>query len=236
MGSIMGSVSMQSLGVSRAECLSAFVDGELLHDHGPDTDEVLTRFLSEFDEEDRALWADYHLVGDVLKSEDLAVDPAVEHAFLKRFSAALASEPSLLAPNAFKANRIALHARRFMPTLAAAAAVVALTWVLVPHQMHGDDPMAVRTAARAQGITQTSMQASSQMPGTDVQRVAMAASSSSTNGGGANASTSAPTHEEVNMIRDAQLDQYLDAHQQFAQRPVPQSVPLARVVSASQEQ
>jgi len=233
----MGSVSMQSLGVSRAERLSAFVDGESPQEHGPFTDEALTRFLSEFDEEDRALWADYHLVGDVLKSEDLAVDPAAEHAFLERFSVAFASEPPLLAPRAFKANRTALRARRFMPTLAAAAAVVVLTWVLVPHQMHGDAPAtaAVQTAANTQGVAQSAMQAVPQMAGTDVQRVALAASSSGNNVN-TDGATSAPAHEEVNMIRDAQLDQYLDAHQQFAQRPVPQSVPLVRVISASQEQ
>lgn len=238
MGSIMSSVSMQSLGVSRAERLSAFVDGESLQEHGPVTDEAFAHFLSEFGEEDHALWADYHLVGDVLKSEDLAVDPAAEHAFLDRFSAAFASEPPLLAPHAYKFNRNALRARRFMPTLAAAAAVVVLTWVLVPHQ-HGDAPavataQTAATAANTQGVTQTAMQAVPQqqeMDGVDVQRVAMAASSS-----GNDVATSAPAHEEVNMIRDAQLDQYLEAHQQFAQRPVPQDVPLVRVVSASQEQ
>jgi len=232
----MSSVSMQSLGVSRAERLSAFVDGESVQDHGPVTDEVLTRFLREFGEDDRALWADYHLVGDVLKSEDLAVDPAAEHAFLKSFSAAFAGEPALLAPNAFKSNRTALRARRFMPTLAAAAAVVMLTWVLVPHQMHGDVPAAgaMQTAAApaVQGVAQSAMQAVPQMDGTTVQRVALAASSSDNDV----AATAAPAHDDVNMIRDAQLDQYLDAHQQFAQRPVPQSVPLVRVTSASQEQ
>jgi sigma-E factor negative regulatory protein RseA len=237
MGSIMGSVSMQSLGVSRAERLSAFVDGESVQDHGPVTDEVLTRFLREFGEDDRALWADYHLVGDVLKSEDLAVDPAAEHAFLKSFSAAFAGEPALLAPNALKANRSAWRARRFMPTLAAAAAVVMLTWVLVPRQMHSDVPAvgAMQTAAvpgaTVQGAAQSAMQAVPQMDGTELQRVALAASSS-----GNELETAAPVHDDVNMIRDAQLDQYLDAHQQFAQRPVPQSVPLVRVTSASPEQ
>ena len=238
MGSIMGSVSMQSLGISRAERLSAFVDGESPQDRSPVTDEVMADFLSEFGEEDRTLWADYHLVGDVLKSEDLAVDPAAEHAFLGRFSAAFASEPPLLAPNAFKHNRHALRVRRFMPTLAAAAAVVVMTWVLVPHQMHGDVPAggAVQTASvqGAAGVSQSAMQAVPQMAGADVQRVAMAASSSGDDV--ANTASNAPAHDDVNMIRDAQLDQYLDAHQQFAQRPVPQSVPLVRVVSASQEQ
>jgi len=230
MGSIMGSVSMQSLGISRAERLSAFVDGESTEDRGGLTDEVLARYLSDFDHEDRMLWADYHLVGDVLKSDDLAVDPAAEQAFLGRFSAAFESEPPLLAPRAFNSNRVALRARRFMPTLAAAAAVVTLTWILVPRQMHNGLPAAAQTAASQQAPAQTMAQMP-QLAGTDVQRVAMAASSSDNQ-----AVAAAPAQDEGNMIRDAQLDQYLDAHQQFAQRPVPQSVPLVRVVSASQEQ
>lgn len=227
----MGSVSMQSLGLSRAERVSAFVDGESTEDHGMLTDEVLTQFLSGFGNEDRTLWADYHLVGDVLKSEDLAVDPAAEQAFLGRFSAAFQSEPPLLAPRALKSQRGALNVRRFMPTLAAAAAVVTLTWILVPRQMHGEAPVAgaVQTAANSQVLPPVA-QALPQATDPEVQRVAMAASSSDTT------ASIAPAHDEVNMIRDTQLDQYLDAHQQFAQRPVPQGVPLVRVVSASQEQ
>jgi len=229
----MGSVSMQSLGLSRAERVSAFVDGESTEDHGMLTDEVLTQFLSGFGNEDRTLWADYHLVGDVLKSEDLAVDPAAEQAFLGRFSAAFQSEPLLLAPRALKSNRGALSIRRFIPTLAAAAAVVTLTWILVPRQMHGDAPVAgaVQTAANSQVSSQPVVaQALPQATDPEVQRVAMAAASSDT------AAPIAPAHDDVNMIRDTQLDQYLDAHQQFAQRPVPQGVPMVRVVSASQEQ
>jgi len=115
---------------------------------------------------------------------------------------------------------------------------VVLTWVLVPHQMHGDVPAggAMQTASvqGAGGLTQSAMQAVPQIAGADVQRVAMTPSSSGNDA--ADAAPNAPAHDDVNMIRDAQLDQYLDAHQQFAQRPVPQSVPLVRVVSASQEQ
>jgi len=237
MGSIMGSVSMQSAGIARAERLSAFIDGESAADHAVASEHDLTQFLQEFDDEDRKLWADYHLVGDVLKSDDLAGDPAADRAFLSRFSAAFESEPLLLAPGAFKPNRTALQARRFMPTLAAVAAVVTLTWILVPRQMHVDVPGATEQtaanvpsgqAAQPQVVAQNVSLAT--QSGGDVQRVAMAASNPDTDG-------AAPAqHDDVNMIRDAQLDQYLDAHQQFAQRPVPQGVPLVRVVSASQEQ
>lgn len=237
MGSIMGSVSMQSAGIARAERLSAFIDGESAGDRAVASEHDLTQFLGEFGQADRTLWAEYHLVGDVLKSEDLAVDPAADHAFLSRFSAAFESEPPLLAPHVFKPNRTALQVRRFMPTLAAVAAVVTLTWILVPRQMHVDVPGAAeQTAANSTVGNATPVVAQAAAPtlalaqtagSGEVQRVAMAASTPD---------TAAPARDDINMIRDAQLDQYLDAHQQFAQRPVPEDVPMVRVVSASQEQ
>jgi sigma-E factor negative regulatory protein RseA len=42
---------------------------------------------------------------------------------------------------------------------------------------------------------------------------------------------------EANIIRDASLDQYLEAHQQFSQQPVmPGSMPLIRTAATSQGQ
>jgi sigma-E factor negative regulatory protein RseA len=235
MGSIMGSVSMQSLAPSRAERLSAFVDGNA--PLGVELDQEVKQFLSEFSDSDRTLWAQYHLVGDILKSDDLAADPAADAAFLTRFSAVFESEPPLLSPVvhvpvAHESGRLAALTRRFLPPLAVAAAAASLTWILVP-QIQGN------SASTPVAAMQT---ASVEVPqNTGVQRVAMAASS----GAGADlasgntvlanpaAAASAP---EVNMIRDARLDQYLDAHQEFAQRPVPPSAPFVRNVSAQEGQ
>ncbi len=61
----MGSVSMQSLAPSRAERLSAFVDGNA--PVGVDLDQEVKQFLSEFSDSDRTLWSEYHLVGDVFE-------------------------------------------------------------------------------------------------------------------------------------------------------------------------
>jgi sigma-E factor negative regulatory protein RseA len=237
MGSIMGSVSMQSLAPSRAERLSAFVDGNV--PVGVDLDQEVKQFLSEFSDSDRTLWAEYHLVGDVLKSDDLAADPAADAAFLKRFSAVFGSEPPLLSPvthvpAAQESGRLAALTRRFLPPLAVAAAAATLTWILVP-QIQGNNAAAPVAAMQTASVD---VRASSTQ-NTGVQRVAMAASS----GAGADlasgntalatpaVATSAP---DVNMIRDARLDQYLDAHQEFAQRPVPPSAPFVRNVSAQE--
>jgi len=234
----MGSVSMQSLAPSRAERLSAFVDGNA--PVGVDLDQEVKQFLSEFSDSDRTLWSEYHLVGDVLKSDDLAADPAADAAFLKRFSAVFESEPPLLSPVvhvpvAQEPGRLAALTRRFLPPLAVAAAAATLTWVLVP-QIQGNSAATAPVAAmQTASVDVRATNAQNQ----GVQRVAMAASS----GAGADltlsntplanpaAATSAP---DVNMIRDARLDQYLDAHQEFAQRPVPPSAPFVRNVSAQE--
>lgn len=204
MGSIMGSVSMQSQASSRGERLSAFVDGELFGEEHLNLD----KFLSELDGEDRAAWSSYHLIGDALRSDDLAVGSATSSAFLSGFAARLESEPHLLAPAAIPVTRrlLALR-RRVVPAFAVAAAAATLTWIVVP-QLQG--------VPGGPGSTQV---ASVSSHGDAVQKVAMA---------------SVPVAQDANIIRDAGLDQYLEAHQQFAQQPVmPGSMPLIRAAAVS---
>ncbi|APA84248.1 sigma-E factor negative regulatory protein [Paraburkholderia sprentiae WSM5005] len=201
----MGSVSMQSQAGSHSERLSAFVDGELFGEEHVDLD----KFLAELDGDDRAAWSGYHLIGDALRSDDLAVNPARSSAFLSGFAARLESEPHLLAPAAASASvarRLLRLRRRVVPAFAVAAAAVTLTWIVVP-QLQG-----VPGGPGAQ-------LASLQSHGDAVQRVAMA---------------SVPAPQDSNIIRDASLDQYLQAHQQFAQQPaMAGSMPVIRAASVS---
>lgn len=116
----MGSVSMQSQASSRGERLSAFVDGEWAGEPGH-----IGQFLAELSGTDRAAWSEYHLIGDTLRSDDLAVHPAASGTFLRGFAARLEAEPHVLAPAAGGAQRrSALWAvkRRVIPGLAVAAA------------------------------------------------------------------------------------------------------------------
>ncbi|WP_144156793.1 sigma-E factor negative regulatory protein [Paraburkholderia sp. BCC1885] len=197
----MRSVSMQSQASSRGERLSAFVDGELFGE------EHLNKFISELDHEDRASWSHYHLIGDALRSDDLAVSPAASSAFLAGFAARLEQEPHVLAPAALPAARrlLALR-RRVVPAFAVAAAAATLTWIVVP-QLQGVPGGSVGQVA------------SVQTHGDSLQRVAMAPVPTA----------AAQPVQDGNIIRDASLDQYLEAHQQFAQQPVmPGSMPLIR--------
>jgi sigma-E factor negative regulatory protein RseA len=207
MGSIMGSVSMQSQACSRSERLSAFVDGESLGEV-----EGFGSLFSELNSEDRAAWSSYHLIGDALRSDDLAVSPATSSAFLAGFAARLEAEPHVLAPTALPASKKPLSAlrRRVVPVFAVAAAAATLTWIVVPQLQRVDGAPG--------GVQMASV-------GSDgVQRVAMASVPSG----------ATQPSQDMNIIRDASLDQYLEAHQQFAQQPVvPGSMPLIRAAAVT---
>jgi sigma-E factor negative regulatory protein RseA len=213
MGSIMGSVSMQNQtqAGSRGERMSAFVDGESVDVMGS-----IGQFLAELKNDDRAAWSDYHLIGDALRSDDLAVSPARSSAFMAAFSERFESETHLLAPAALPAvgARGGLLRRRVMPAFAVAAAAATLTWIVVP-QLQGVDSHGGEHVANV-------------APAESIQRVAMASVPAVTTG--------SPI-VEANIIRDANLDQYLEAHQQFSQQPVmPGSMPLIRAAATSQGQ
>ncbi|ALP63523.1 MULTISPECIES: sigma-E factor negative regulatory protein [Paraburkholderia] len=205
----MGSVSMpmqsNAQANSQGERLSAFVDGELLDGEHPNT------ILAALGREDRATWSCYHLIGDALRSDDLAVSPATSSAFLNGFAARFESEAHVLAPVSVPATRrlLALR-RRVVPAFAVAAAAATLTWIVMP-QLSG-----VGT-----GVTQVASVA----PHADsVQRVAMASMPAAT--------TAEANVSDGNIIRDASLDQYLEAHQQFGLQPVVSgSMPLLRAAS-----
>ncbi|WP_322046189.1 sigma-E factor negative regulatory protein [Paraburkholderia sp. J67] len=210
----MGSVSMQSVSSSHGERLSAFVDGEFAAE--VDTQAHLNAILSGFVDEDRKAWSAYHLIGDALRSDDLAMSPAASQSFMAGFAARLEAEPHVLAPAAVAAGavasthngrvaRILSLRRRVMPSLAVAAAAATLTWIVMP-QMH------------SVGMAGGSQLAAVQPAGDNVQRVAMNAVPVQT-----------AAVQDGNIIRDARLDAYLEAHQQFAQQPVmSDSMPLIR--------
>src|ERR1700758_905879 len=78
---------------SSRRILSALADGDA-------TDgEAARAFQAWRDDADaRASWHTYQLIGDVLRSDDLAAEPAADEAFLVSLRARLAAEPVVLAP------------------------------------------------------------------------------------------------------------------------------------------
>jgi sigma-E factor negative regulatory protein RseA len=81
-----------STGVVPPDWLSAAVDGDA------DGLDRACAAMAAGDERTRADWRTYHLIGDVLRSADLATPPARDAAFLAGLREKLAAEPVVLAP------------------------------------------------------------------------------------------------------------------------------------------
>jgi sigma-E factor negative regulatory protein RseA len=135
-------------------------------------------------------WHAWHLIGDVMRSEELAQLPSRDAAFLARLRERLADEPVVLAPAAAVpvAPAVARGWRQTWLTPAAVAAgFVAVASVLLVARTGPPPAKPVLAAAPRPG------------PGLGVASVAGTAPSPSPGGAG--------------LIRDAQLDSYLRAHQ-----------------------
>jgi sigma-E factor negative regulatory protein RseA len=140
----------------------------------------------------RAQWHAYHLIGDVLRSEDLSMDAAHDAAFLASFRKRLAQEPVVLAPTPpVAAVQVATPRRAWATPAAVAAGFVAVAGVLLVSQMAGG-PSQSNVDLAAAPIVQPVVPVSATEPG-DPPAVVL-------NG---------------QLIRDARLDEYLAAHKKF---------------------
>ncbi len=186
------------------EQLSAMADGELA---GPSTAHVCGQWQGSADV--RATWHAYQLIGDVLRSDDLATDPASDAAFLSAFRSRLSAEPVVLAPRplptlaiADAASAAAVRGPRWswrVPTAVGAAVVVAAAGVLTLTRPGGSPGPATGISARTQAPNVTTVSATP--------RWASPAAAE------AELQTFVASGQ---VIRDARLDRYLAAHKQFA--------------------
>jgi sigma-E factor negative regulatory protein RseA len=192
-------------GPGSLERLSALVDGELDRD-------MAAQACVDWRESDgaRATWHAYHVIGDVLRSDDLARDAARDPAFLAALRVRLQEQPVVLAPQplvpapvAPESSLVANGGRRvrwrWMAPSAVAAGFVAVAGavLLTRAPSEADDASARRQLASAtpaiQPVTAT---ASTNPMAPAAEPQALAASGQ--------------------LIRDARLDRYLAAHKQFA--------------------
>ncbi len=137
------------------------------------------------DPQARATWHTYHLIGDVMRSSELAAAPSHDARFLAQLRERLADEPVVLAPAAPKRA-----APAWRVPAAVAAGFVLVAGVLVVSQVSGP---AVDGGAGTQAAVGT-------LPSGVVQV---------SNGAGR---VAAPTASGA-LIRDARLDEFLRAHQ-----------------------
>ena len=189
------------------EKISAFSDGELAIGH---VDIALAALRQEGG---RATWDVYHQISDVLCSDDLSCTMSAD--FSARFAARLAAEPTIIAPAISRYFVVENHdvagsspergmaapvsARRFrrfaIPGLATVAAAVAgLAFFTAPQLM-----VAKHEASTTDGSASVLLAAAPQSA-SSVTHVVNAESGS---GGGI-------------MLRDANIDDYLSAHQRFS--------------------
>lgn len=144
----------------------------------------------------RERWQAYHLIGDVLRSENLASAPAHDRAFLERLNQRLDAEPAVLAPQLLQAATPARRRGWALP-VAMAAGVMALATVLVVTSGPGGGS-SVPTLAAAPAAPMV------------VADAAPAPAEVAPPGG--------------RIVRDAQLDRYLRAHRDYA-TALPGSLP-----------
>lgn len=185
---------------AQAEPLSALADGEL-------SDAEVAALCGAWRQDDalRRRWHAYQLIGDVLRSDDLASEPSRDAAFLARFRARLASEPVVLAPAAAPVPAALPRAARrrwgWRAPSAVAAGFVAVAGTVVVLQRPLQAPeVAVQSAAAPSPQIAVPVAA---VPAAARPSVEMLVESPTV--------VSSPK-----IIRDARLDRYLSAHKQFA--------------------
>ena len=194
------------LNPAAAEQLSALADGEL------DAGAVAAACAIWRDNESaRVRWHSYQLIGDVLRSDDLASSAGKDAVFMAALRARMSTEPVVLAPvplaadAAAEAHRDAGRAGRargwsWMAPSAVAAGFVAVAGMLMV------------TQAPAPGINAGGTVMSSARPSeSGVMMVAAPTPSAS----GLAVEPQALV-ADGQLIRDARLDRYLAAHKQFA--------------------
>jgi sigma-E factor negative regulatory protein RseA len=163
--------------------LSSMADGE----GGPQAQERCLALWAG-DAQARERWRDYQLIGDVLRSQELARDGSHDAAFVRALRTRLANEPVVLRPKT--APPAVARSRNWAVPMAAVAGVAAVAGMVVVLRGVPDSgaPM-VAQQGKAVPVTATSAAAPQQVPAQVV------------NG---------------RLIRDARLDRYFAAHRQSA--------------------
>jgi len=166
------------------EQISALADGELQEQQ---LDMVLGALRQS---EQHADWEIYHQIGDVLRSDEMAV--TLSPGFAARMAARLEAEPPILTPGCAddSLSSFAKHSlkRWAMPSAAAAAAMAAMAFVATPQLM---------VAMKTEPATKASVAIASSSG-----ELASVVMTSASDGGV--------------VLRDPRIDDYLLAHQRFS--------------------
>lgn len=183
------------------ETLSSLMDGEL---PGEGARAPCSRW--RMDAETRHAWHTYQLIGDVLRSDDLASAPQRDEAFLQRLRGRLAQEPVPMAPLPAAARAAVGPAPSEVPVAALVAAPSGsrrLSRRLAPMAMAAGVVVVAGVVGVMRAVGSGGADTGPMASGFDAGGASMAASMP----GGA---------VPVTMVRDARLDRYMAAHRKLA--------------------
>ncbi len=190
---------------AREQLLSALADGEI----EPSGVAKACEHWRD-DPSARQRWHDYQLIGDVMRSDDLAATPSHDESFLLALRSRLADEPVVLAPTRRLDEQAAAMSgarpsgRHRIATFGAIAAgfmlVVAgaLTMTGLPSMLDSTSQPTAGTLAQSQSQPQPATLVSAGDIATDPVNELQ------------------PTIVSGKLIRDARLDRYFSAHQQWS--------------------
>ncbi|MCH8618474.1 sigma-E factor negative regulatory protein [Undibacterium sp. TS12] len=200
--------------INQHESISAMADGEL-------SDAQLDALLAGLNKaECKDAWEVYHQIGDVLRSDELAITFSAD--FSKKLSEKLDAEPVIFAPSAMQRKsgspeNSSEKKKRFLGAYAAVASVAAaaiFAFIMVPQldmSRSGGDSM---LQANSKLSPASNVQMASHNEGANLNALALGnqVNQSSEKNGQVKEKKGA----EIEMLRDPRIDSYLLAHQRFS--------------------
>ena len=198
--------------MSKNENISAMLDGEM-------SDAELNLVFKQLrSDQDADAWDTYHLIGDVLRSDDLATPMSPD--FLQRFAKEFDAEPVILMPSAHikstsepSMSRGARQYLRSYLAVASATAAAVFAFVFAPQLSHfGQNNFSTQISQGASSNSKVQLVSASSSSESSMVAVADDKSMSNANV----ASRTADDDASVDMVRDPRIDSYLIAHQRFS--------------------
>lgn len=199
------------------ESISVLADNQL-------SSEKVDEILGALNKDEREAWAIYHLIGDVMRAQDLSLTPSSD--FSSRLAARLEAEPALVPvatlprsepeaealesePFLHHLFSTKLDVRRLIPGVAAISAVTAAGVFAVPHLMVASNAPRISRESERVPLALVSKQ------GMVVKPVAGAADGLSSQPVLVTAAANLPVTKRP-VTPERELDSYLVAHQQMS--------------------
>ncbi len=187
--------------------LSGLLDGELERSEVAQTCQAWREMP-----ECRQAWHAWAVVGDVMRSQDLAKPAQRDHDFLATIQARLAQEPVVFAPQTqVSAEAPAAAEPQIEPLLAAGGATYGLGLVASSCTRRRHAWRTPAAVAAGCAMVAGALLVSRSMSGVDV--------SGELQAGLAAGSVAVAASDSGVLLRNAELDRYLQAHKQYAQGP-----------------